>query len=32
VLGDGNLLREWLVRVIVPEGPKFDAGTDVVGD
>jgi hypothetical protein len=28
LVGDGAPLREALVRVIVPEGPKFDGGTD----
>ncbi|MBL8682004.1 MAG: hypothetical protein JNK05_22750 [Myxococcales bacterium] len=28
LVGDGMPLRETLVRVIVPEGPKFDAGED----
>ena len=31
VLGDGTILREIVVRVIVPEGPKHDGG-DIVGD
>jgi hypothetical protein len=28
LVGDGSSLRETIVRVIVPEGPKFDAGFD----
>ncbi len=28
LVGDGSPLRETIVRVIVPEGPKFDAGSD----
>lgn len=28
LVGDGSDIREALVRVIVPEGPKFDAGPD----
>jgi hypothetical protein len=28
LVGDGLLLRETLVRIIVPEGPKFDAGPE----
>jgi hypothetical protein len=28
LVGDGMDIRETLVRVIVPEGPKFDAGPD----
>jgi hypothetical protein len=26
ILGDGTVLREMVVRVIVPEGPKRDSG------